>query len=147
MSDRLYRGISKETGEWVYGYYYKMPVVFPNESTAWMHYIVCLNEVVHPPLTQAILIDPATLGQGTGLKDAKNREIYGGDIVKSDNDGVGIYEIIWLELWAGYFRKVIQPSNYEPNGSEIQPLPMAEQDLEIIGNRHQHKELLEADNG
>lgn len=80
-----------------------------------------------------------------GFKSRNGKEIYEGDIAKTDNDGVGIYEIVWFKMWAGYFRKVIQPSNYEPNGSEIQPLSqnMAKHDIEVIGNIHQNPELKE----
>ncbi len=93
--------------------------------------------------------EDATPEQRKGYTEENWRgvEIYGGAIVQSNTDGVGVYEIVWLDLWAGWFRKVIKPSDYEPHGSKIQPLPsdMANHDLAVLGNTEEHPEMLRAE--
>lgn len=125
MRERKYRGYRFDIG-WKYGYYYVLKD---------KHYI-------RPSDEQYISygVDPESVGEFTGLLDKNRNEEYEGDIVCSEDSG--IYLIVWVDTWAGYFRKVIYPSLYEPNGSELQPL-RSSSPIEVIGNRFKHPELLE----
>ena len=66
MREIKFRGKRIDTGEWVYGFYYEKPsgksYIYNNQTR--LHHKV----------------DPATVGQYTGLRDKKGEEIYKGDI-------------------------------------------------------------------
>ena len=68
MREIKFRGKRIDTGEWVYGFYYEKPSgkshIYNNQTR--LHHKV----------------DPATVGEDTGLKDKYGKEIYKGDVVK-----------------------------------------------------------------
>jgi hypothetical protein len=65
-----FRGKSLSTGEWVYGYYYAVPMTF-NGSTEVSHAIVDSTGFIYT-------VDPKTVGQYIGIKDTNGTEIYSG---------------------------------------------------------------------
>ena len=79
MQDRyLFRGKRIDNGEWVQGFYrqYAMYSECGNCIKKINHFIDTKNGHVSE------YIDPATLGQCTGLKDKNSRPIYEGDILR-----------------------------------------------------------------
>lgn len=85
----------------------------------------------------AALVDPETVGQYTGLKDKKGREIYEGDIVVTIAHGCRYVEqVLWYEnlLGGGYSFSFV--------GQGCGPACHKQDTMEVIGNIHDNPELL-----
>lgn len=83
-------------------------------------------------------VDPNTVGQYTGLKDRDGVEIYEGDIVAAKHRSKGNVQIGSIEMPKSCW--VLQTKN---DLGKIRWFRTAEfSQLEIIGNIHQHPELL-----
>lgn len=97
----LFRGISEETGKWVYGYLYIL-----GEETEYAESYILGNldyrESVHDLWKCATRVIRKTVGQYTGLKDKNAKPIFGGDIVIND---VGKKRIV--EYYNGRFSPFI----------------------------------------
>ena len=77
--------------------------------------------------------------QFTGLKDSKGVEIYEGDIVVMDYEGMKA-EIVWAEIPPEFYMKPLDWDRW------IEDWNLADDygKSEVIGNIHQHPELLTA---
>lgn len=126
MREILFRGKDAETGEWIKGFY------------------VCLNGKEHriyngyaetdcgdyyPDFWK---VDPATVGQFTGLTDKNGKKIFEGDILEFRYGSR--YPVFWdCDMGAFgscYYSDFDLLSKYSPK------------EIEVIGNIHDNPELL-----
>lgn len=131
-------GCSGTDGEWVYGDLHL--------QSSFTH--------IHQG-EKRFIVDPDTVGQYTGMKDRNGREIYEGDILRSDTypfscmeDGVkdNYYaEVYWDgELFGFYFVVWKRPGSYVRGISsgiahELCEMP----ECEVAGNIYENKELID----
>jgi len=126
MKEIKFRGKRKDTGEWVYGYYYKKP--------SGKNYIYNSQTRLYRE------VDPTTVGQYTGLKDKHGREIYTDDIIRIGEMGGEAgrvifdtaclaYMVVNEHQWTGAYRLG------DFDGS----------DITIVGNIHENPKLLDVD--
>lgn len=90
---------------------------------------------IRPHTVDNFAVDPSTVGQYTGLKDEEGREIYEGDIVRDEYEGVAkvCFDSYSWQLVYGIGGDGDQVQSFE----ELDGLRMA-----IIGNIHDNIELI-----
>lgn len=116
MREIKFRGKSIETGKWLYGC------------------LLCLNKdnvqiwCKEKDGTWNYVVDPATVGQYTGLRDAKDVEIYEGDVLRAESGK--IYEVIFGQ------------GAYRIKHSTRKLLLVDGWYYEVIGNVHDAPELM-----
>ena len=119
MREIRFRG-KTDCGKWVYGYF-----TLNDDDKA------CIIPEADPSGFWRE-VDPATVGQYTGLKDKSGKEIYEGDIVR-DIDTSKVFEIMYQgHMFLRYERKPMYMF-YTLDGDC----------LEVIGNIHDNPDLLE----
>lgn len=103
MREILFRGKRLDNGEWIYGYYAKLP----HPITAFLKdYIVEVkfDETDVVGETDYVLVNPKTVGQFTGLLDNNGKKIFGDDIVN-------FYEVLGQKEITKPFKGVVKYGN------------------------------------
>ncbi len=80
-------------------------------------------------------VDPDTVGQFTGMKDADGREIYEGDVLRGHAGAAGVIESE-VAFYAGAFR-------FSNNHLTLEYCLREIDDAKVIGNVHDNPDLLE----
>ena len=127
MREIKFRGKRESNGEWVYGY------LCENINGE-----ICIQEIVRKVVNSFAIpnrlhpVNPATIGQYTGMRDKNGREIYEEDIVVYTNYHSYFYKVVFS---VGCFRLADKDGDVWYNLNEC--------DAEVCGNIHNNPELLE----
>jgi uncharacterized phage protein (TIGR01671 family) len=141
-----FRGKRTDNGEWVYGNYVQTPI---GDNVYYIR--------IHDAGGWIYEVNPATVGQYTGLKDCNGQEIFEGDHLACTHwffDGTEIDE--YFEATVGFsdgsfvLEGICSPF-YQNNTGENKgqgkcwfgEINFYESDYEVVGNIHDNPELLE----
>ena len=154
MREILFRGKRTDGGEWVYGY----PVGWQNEggdiSIVDSRFGACIDESGNLMMLEAPFVakvDPATIGQYTGLTDKDGVKIFEGDVV--ERKGVGVWEDYVNEKGEKWSRSTNRKKDergiirYDEDVTQFTPDNPCiwlghYDDIEVIGNIFDNPELL-----
>ena len=134
-----FRGKRICTGEWVYGSY--APNTYDEEKALIITYFPYDPDYVWED------VDPATVGEYTGMKDKNGKEIYEGDIFK---DSSRVLRTVFRVPGGLAFEENPVAFGYDHRAPVYPYSPLAEsqneawisQCCEVIGNIHDNPELL-----
>ena len=168
MREILFRGKRIDNGEWVEGAYCKrdtVKVCLSSDDPKSKHLIIVdgfCDWGFEPPLN-AYEVDPATVGQFTGLTDKNGKKIFEGDIVRygmiydfecyleslenpdaydgevCDHD----IEVDVVEWCLGYDYPAFDLKKHQFECNGLSQIMCGDYEYEIIGNIHDNPELLE----
>ena len=133
MREILFRGKRIDNGEWIEGAYFPKNDNYP--------------ATIYIDDGLGTYVDPATVGQYTGLTDKNGKKIFEGDIVRHHNDNPyalpSIFEkgkVYWDEQYCGWRRT----SNGAFHHGCVKTYRIAPDcNYEVIGNIYDNPELLE----
>lgn len=150
MREVLYRGKRVDNGEWVYGYYYKIPappVCFKEDKKVVQdkHFIILehpnyVPDWGMPRKMVQVEVEPETVGQFTSTPDKNGKKIFEGDICGCFcNTQVFIVE--YCKDRCGYFfDDCIKSGGCDPAPECLGNL---RDTIEVIGNIYDNPDLLE----
>ena len=149
-----FRGKDVKTSHWVYGAYHEHIDITPaafykdaesreNHIKEHTHYLImqdAFSDYCMPRNIQCFDVTSETIGQFTGLYDCHGKEIYEGDILKWEKDGL-LYAV---KFWDGMFYASVQECNEGIlGGFPLHALTEHEdRECKIVGNIYDNPELL-----
>lgn len=130
MREILFRGKRTDSGEWVYGFYFRELGNFIKEIPS------CVSTSSH-------LVHAATIGQYTGIKDQKGVKIFEGDIVKTKKYGkiIGHANVNYFDIFVVKYTPCTFRLENKNRGFNL--VDDGYSKIEVIGNIHDNPELLE----
>lgn len=124
----LFRGRNEKNKKWLYGYYFAYKGYHFISPDVLKDFSIPLDEY---------LVDADSVGQYTGLKDAKGVKIFEGDII----EGFGCRHILLYNDRVARFVATIEEVSYTKCG--IDQRWIDEFGKVVVGNVHENKELEE----
>lgn len=139
MREIKFRGKSKGTGRWLYGW------LFQHGSKARsLMCISCTAEISFKDALDYYEVDQETIGQFTGLTDCNGNYIYEGDIICSMIDGTRpVYHVVFWDDRSASFRARLVKQGKPFDCCGIFQDWIDKFNKEIIGNVYDNKEFLE----
>ena len=119
-----FRGKRIDNGKWVYS-----DLLHPHTSCRIVNYDESENEMGKRAEYRYFDVEPNTIGQFTGLRDKKGKEIYEGDIVKFGISGMNFKSTVEWDLENGRWR-------IESHGANMIGSCFCNGIFEIVGNTH-----------
>ena len=151
MREILFRGKRLDNGEWIEGH---LLTVTLREETAYLIFadsfkIVC-GEV---KASLHALVDPATVGQYTGLKDKHGKRIFEGDLLNGfrypflrDNAHNYFAEVVWFDNSPAFglvtHKNPLSAVRGISDGNTEYMEDFDPNNWEVIGNVHDNPELM-----
>ena len=149
-----FRGKDVKTSHWVYGAYHEHIDITPaalykdaesreNHIKEHTHYLImqdAFSDYCMPRNIQCFDVTSETVGQFSGLYDCNEKEIFEGDIVKWEKDGL----MYVVKFWDGMFYASVKECNDGIfGGFPLHALTEYENEkCEIVGNIYDNTELL-----
>lgn len=157
MREILFRGKKMSDGRWAYGDYHRFFCTTSSTIPTPTHYIMGTDA----SSKAQIWVDPATVGQYSGLTDKNGAKIFEGDIVRAIAKDTGFEYIFEVKFGnCGGTKNVDHPVGFVGfyfypitssclvskwlRGDPIYYLNAPSCDVDVIGNVYENKELLEA---
>jgi uncharacterized phage protein (TIGR01671 family) len=139
MMDIEFRGKRKDTGEWVYGYYYT--------DFSWHKISLVKRDSRKHIFGEGAVFEVhrKTVGMYTGLKDKNGKRIFVGDVIKTFRGGV--FDVRYGSYYPVYIMSILEkelgrkPGNflgvYAHSCGVDYVLPDSSRSYQIIGNIHE----------
>ena len=133
MRTILFRGKRLDNGEWLYGNLVELRNPFNHEGSPACFIMPKEVNIADPDsIAEQEVVDPATVGQFTGLLDKHGKEIYEGDVYQFEHpDSVNEVSFSMGGGFAGW--------DFSPAFTDAHKLT----NIKVIGNIHDNPELLE----
>lgn len=131
----LFRGKRIDNGEWVEGYFCKWPCVSWKELSCVIVPVIGLENGI----AEQAIVDPATVGQYTGLTDKNGKRIFEGDVMEFDAYGYHYRGVVC------FFDGNFCVTCIRPAASPFLDVAIKQHEAICVGNIHDNAELLEGE--
>lgn len=137
MREILFRGKRLDHSNWEEGYYSPKDLPSYDAEPVDMPCIIRESDLLW------CKVDPATVGQYTGLKDKNGKKIFEGDIVEGHCRSAWNHDLMRCEV--AYGRNGFEARHYVLCGDELRYFThkvLFSKDVVVIGNIHDNQDLL-----